>query len=105
MTVEQALNMIDAKRLTIFANQVIFNTWNEEEARWWAGKGAYLTEFYDPREVARAERVGMPVRQGWEVSIEKACDPIVVTKLNGEELDKTRETLLNEARRRKALLP
>ena len=63
MTVEQALNMIDTSRLIVHGNRVIFNTWDPEEAAYWAGQGAVCHDFYDPRELKRRPAM----KQGWEV--------------------------------------
>ena len=101
MTVEQALNMIDTSRLIVHGKRVLFNTWDPEEVAYWTAEGAAVNEFYDPREL---RRYGGKLKQGWEVSVEGACERVLVTKLTGEVADKTNETLLNEARRRQQVL-
>lgn len=97
MTVEQALNMIDPQRLLVLGRQVIFNTWDEEEAHYWSAQGANVRPFYSEQAV----RFHNKVKQGWEVEMSGACERVKRTRLTGEEEDVTRDMLVAEAHKRK----
>jgi hypothetical protein len=97
MTVEQVLNMFEPRRLCIVQNLVLVNTWDEEEAQYWSAHGANVRDFYSQQGVKFLGKA----KPGWEISLVGACEPIVVTRLTGEVEDKTRDAIVNEARRRR----
>lgn len=97
MTVEQALNMLDPKRLLVFRGKVIFNSWDEQEAAYWSASGATVTPFYSEQGI----KFGKPAKPGWEVEMSGACEKVTVTKLTGEVEDITRLELVKEARKRR----
>lgn len=102
MTVEQVLNMIDPQRLMILGNlAVVVNTRDQEEAAYWSAQGSNVRPWYAENAVRFMD---VTKKQGWEISLLGACEPVVVESFTGEKTDRTRETLLNEARRRRELV-
>ena len=99
MTVEQVLNMIDPQRLMILGNlAVVVNTRDQEEAAYWSAQGSNVRPWYAenavrvhgrPRQAGLGDQPARSLRAGGRDE-----------SFTGEKTDRTRETLLNEARRR-----
>jgi hypothetical protein len=95
--VEEAISLVDPKRLIIAGSQVFLNTWDEAEAAYWSAQGATVREFYSEHAVKFNEKV----QQGWEIILNNACDPVTVTRLTGETEDITSMALVKAAREAK----
>jgi hypothetical protein len=97
MRVEDVISMIDPGRFVIAGSQVFLNTWDEAEAAYWSAQGATVREFYNPNAIRFSDKV----KQGWEIILNNACDPVTVTKLTGETEDITSLALVKAAREAK----
>lgn len=99
MNVEDALTRASANHLLIVqAGLVFFNTFDLAEVEQWEDEGAETRPWYTEGEVFRQKRLGREVRQGYEVVLNKAIDPILLEDDEGEILDITREITINRAR-------
>jgi hypothetical protein len=98
VTIEEAFLRVPG-RLLIHKGQVFFNTRDSNVRDEWEELGALCVPFYDEEQMELREKKGRPLdAQGWEVHLLGAIDPIWIEDTDGDELNVTRDVLLQKAR-------
>ena len=99
-TVDEIVAAITTEKIIIHRGQVFINLRDYDEVLRWERRGARVVPWFTLDEIeSRKAKPWLPALPvGWEVHLLGACEPVLTEDENGDQVDLTRELLLQAAR-------